>query len=154
MLRALSTLVAATGLGLIFYEPSSFPALLQRYFGDHCALARPTAAIILGLWLTTHVNALLSSWAERRWLWKQDETPWHWQDELAVVTGGSNGIGAAVVQKLVARGIKVAVLDLEPLPLELRKGSPQSGHVRPHAEPCREASRLLSVRCWFPSSSP
>ncbi|MGW2182317.1 SDR family NAD(P)-dependent oxidoreductase [Streptomyces sp. NPDC001732] len=35
--------------------------------------------------------------------------------EHAVVTGGSSGIGLAVVQRLLARGLNVTVLDLQPL---------------------------------------
>jgi hypothetical protein len=67
------------------------------------------------LWLFHEVNAALSRWAENRWMWKHDTSVWRWQDEVAVVTGGSKGIGASIVQELVARQIKVAVLDIEPL---------------------------------------
>ncbi|KAF2791264.1 NAD(P)-binding protein [Melanomma pulvis-pyrius CBS 109.77] len=65
-------------------------------------------------------NAILSRWAENRWLWKDDKSAWQWTNELAVVTGGSKGIGASVVERLVSYGIKVAVLDLEPLSEELQ----------------------------------
>lgn len=68
------------------------------------------------------VNGILSRWAENRWLWKDDKSAWQWTNELAVVTGGSKGIGASVVERLVSYGIKVAVLDLEPLSEELQTG--------------------------------
>jgi all-trans-retinol dehydrogenase (NAD+) len=60
------------------------------------------------------VNARLNQWAENRWIWKDDKSAWRWRFELAVVTGGSKGIGAQVVKKLVSYGIKVAILDIEP----------------------------------------
>jgi NAD(P)-dependent dehydrogenase (short-subunit alcohol dehydrogenase family) len=40
----------------------------------------------------------------------------------AVVTGGASGIGAAVVERLLARGAAVTVLDLAPPPEESRPG--------------------------------
>ncbi|GGA36607.1 SDR family NAD(P)-dependent oxidoreductase [Sphingomonas psychrolutea] len=36
------------------------------------------------------------------------------QDKVAIVTGGSNGIGAAIVARLVAEGAKVMIADLAP----------------------------------------
>lgn len=35
-----------------------------------------------------------------------------WGNEVAVITGGSNGMGALIAQGLASRGIKVAVLDI------------------------------------------
>ena len=48
-------------------------------------------------------------------MWKNDKSAWRWTSEVAVVTGGSAGIGACVVKELVSHGIKVAVLDVGPL---------------------------------------
>lgn len=45
--------------------------------------------------------------------WRSDT--YDWGREVVVVTGGSDGIGALVVQLLAERGIKVAVLDVQPL---------------------------------------
>ncbi|KAF2874606.1 hypothetical protein BDV95DRAFT_487668 [Massariosphaeria phaeospora] len=69
----------------------------------------------LALGLVVQVNAVLNRWAENRWLWKGDKSTWDWSSEVAIVTGGANGIGAATVKKLVARGIRVAVLDVQPI---------------------------------------
>ncbi|KAF4921767.1 Dehydrogenase RED2 [Colletotrichum viniferum] len=46
---------------------------------------------------------------------------WSWSEEIAVVTGGCNGIGKAIVLALVQRGLRVAILDVAELPLELQK---------------------------------
>ncbi|KAF2130631.1 NAD(P)-binding protein [Dothidotthia symphoricarpi CBS 119687] len=70
---------------------------------------------VLGLGAVNEVNTLLNSWAANRWVWKSDKSNWNWKSEVAVVTGGSKGIGACVVKKLVSHGVKVAVLDVEPL---------------------------------------
>ena len=43
---------------------------------------------------------------------------YNWDKEVVVVTGGSDGIGAIVVKLLAERGIKVAVLDVQPLTYE------------------------------------
>ncbi|KAH7093115.1 hypothetical protein FB567DRAFT_164058 [Paraphoma chrysanthemicola] len=69
----------------------------------------------LGLWAVLDFNALLNRWAENKWTWKKDTSEWDWRNEVAVITGGSQGIGAHVVKKLVALGINCAVLDVVPL---------------------------------------
>jgi NADPH:quinone reductase-like Zn-dependent oxidoreductase len=43
---------------------------------------------------------------------------WDWSKEVVVVTGGSDGIGKIVVALLAERGVKVAVLDVQPLSYE------------------------------------
>jgi 3-oxoacyl-ACP reductase-like protein len=48
--------------------------------------------------------------------WTNDQ--YDWSKEIVVVTGGSDGIGAIVVKLLAERGIKVAVLDVQPLKYE------------------------------------
>ncbi|KAF2465598.1 NAD(P)-binding protein [Lindgomyces ingoldianus] len=70
---------------------------------------------LLALCLVCEVNTELSRWAEDKWIWKDDKSVWNWGNEVAVITGGSKGIGAMVVKTLVSYGIRVAVLDVEPL---------------------------------------
>jgi NAD(P)-dependent dehydrogenase (short-subunit alcohol dehydrogenase family) len=41
-----------------------------------------------------------------------------WENEIAVVTGGSDGIGQRIALLLAERGLKVAVLDIQPLKYE------------------------------------
>ncbi|RMZ73830.1 dehydrogenase reductase sdr family member 8 precursor [Pyrenophora seminiperda CCB06] len=69
----------------------------------------------LPLWAIVDLNSGLNRWAERRWIWKTDKSAWDWKHEIAVVTGGSAGIGAYVVKRLASHGIRVAVLDVNPL---------------------------------------
>ncbi|KAH8178063.1 short chain dehydrogenase domain-containing protein [Sarocladium implicatum] len=45
---------------------------------------------------------------------------WNWANEIAVVTGGSSGIGKCIVDRLVALGLRVAVLDVQDLPKDLQ----------------------------------
>jgi 3-oxoacyl-ACP reductase-like protein len=43
--------------------------------------------------------------------WTNDS--YNWSREVVVVTGGSDGIGAIVVQLLAERGVKVVILDIQ-----------------------------------------
>lgn len=76
----------------------------------------------LPLWAISDLNSILNRWAENRWIWGSDKSEWHWESEVAVVTGGSAGIGACVVKELVSHGVKVAVLDIGPLSESFTKG--------------------------------
>lgn len=69
----------------------------------------------LSLWALFELNWALNRWAERRWRFTTDKSAWDWKREVAVVTGGSAGIGAFVVKKLTLHGIRIAVLDISPL---------------------------------------
>lgn len=69
----------------------------------------------LPVWAVLDLNSVLNRWAQNKWMWKHEKDNLNWSKEVAVVTGGSAGIGACVVKKLVAHDIKVAVLDVSPL---------------------------------------
>lgn len=43
-----------------------------------------------------------------------DDTTWDWPKELAVITGGSSGIGAETVQGLSKHNVKTIILDINP----------------------------------------
>jgi all-trans-retinol dehydrogenase (NAD+) len=74
------------------------------------------------LGVVVEANAVLNRWAENKWLWKNDTSAWDWKHEVAVVTGGSQGIGACVVKSLVSHGIRCAVLDVAPLSEDFSRG--------------------------------
>ncbi|KAB2575682.1 Dehydrogenase RED2 [Lasiodiplodia theobromae] len=69
--------------------------------------------------LVKHVNSWLNSLATNGWSIRSDANRWVWSQEIAVVTGGCGGIGEVVVNGLIQRGVKVAILDVQPLPKRL-----------------------------------
>ncbi|KAJ5366621.1 hypothetical protein N7541_000562 [Penicillium brevicompactum] len=56
----------------------------------------------------------LSSWLTRRTLNNNLSDPYDWNQEIVVLTGGSNGIGQQIATLLSTHGIKVAILDISP----------------------------------------
>lgn len=74
-------------------------------------------AIALGLF--RKVNNWLNSVALSNWQLRPAKDKWVWDSEIAVVTGGSSGIGAEIVKGLMRKGVKVAVLDIRPLPKDM-----------------------------------
>lgn len=59
---------------------------------------------------------------------RSDRARWNWTREVAVITGGCSGIGELTVQRLVNKGIKVAILDIKQLPPSLQGGTPLLSH--------------------------
>jgi short-subunit dehydrogenase len=94
------------------------PAKLHHYFGT--PQARNVLKIFLALGVARFVNRWLSAAALNNWRFTAKST-WHWQSELAVVTGGCMGIGKSIVTGLVERGVQVVILDVVPLPDDLAK---------------------------------
>ena len=69
------------------------------------------AGVLLGLKSLQH----WSVWYTKRKVNNHvHDPPWNWSREIVVVTGGSSGIGAAVVSKFAGKGIKVLILDRNP----------------------------------------
>lgn len=74
------------------------------------ALALGSAGFLLSL------NDCLNKWFANNWTaTKRDE--WDWDREIVVVTGGSSGLGASIVQKLLARNPRttIVIVDFAPL---------------------------------------
>ncbi|KAF2102346.1 NAD(P)-binding protein [Rhizodiscina lignyota] len=91
--------------------------LLARYTskGRDIAAARPKALkwlkTLLALGLYNEALNFMSRGAVNNWT----NDTYDWSKEIVLVTGGSDGIGASVVKMLAERGIKVVVLDVQPL---------------------------------------
>lgn len=69
------------------------------------------------LWATQQINRYLNSRALNNGV----QAIFDWKKEIVLVTGGSDGIGAATVLKLAERGTAVIVLDIRPLKYDARK---------------------------------
>jgi all-trans-retinol dehydrogenase (NAD+) len=74
----------------------------------------------LALGVTGVVNRQMNDIALNGGRWGNDKKRWNWEEEVAVVTGGCSGIGELIVKRLIGRGIKVAVLDIQELPASLQ----------------------------------
>ncbi|KAJ5628507.1 hypothetical protein N7490_010735 [Penicillium lividum] len=70
--------------------------------------------------LCSRANAYLSNRALNP---NSTPKPWDPEREIVVVTGGSSGIGAAIVNLLVKRGTKTIILDISQPPNELRQNT-------------------------------
>lgn len=82
------------------------------------ATAKMALQVILGLGILRTINETLSTMARNSWRLRAGKG-WDWPNEIAVVTGGSSGIGKSIVEKLTAMGLRVAVLDIQALPKDL-----------------------------------
>ncbi|KAJ5917474.1 hypothetical protein N7466_011028 [Penicillium verhagenii] len=69
------------------------------------------------LWTAYRLNKYLNSRALNNGV----EATFDWKKEVVLVTGGSDGIGAATVQKLAERGTTVIVIDIRPLTYDAPK---------------------------------
>jgi len=92
---------------------AKFTSLGQRHNFSHQRVLR--AFDIVVYWGTLRwLNNVLN----RRALSNGVSDKYDWSKEVVVVTGGSDGIGKAVVQLLAASKVKVAVLDVQSLTYE------------------------------------
>lgn len=78
-------------------------------------IAKTVLQVLLGLGALKAVNQGLSSMAANCWRVTAAKG-WDWPSEIAVVTGGCSGIGYCIVKRLVARKVKVAILDVQTPP--------------------------------------
>lgn len=90
------------------YVPAA-QELVRTYDDKQELLKRFRTLVVLGV--LGRLNALLSWGALNNWR----RVKFNPADEIAVVTGGAQGIGMSIVKGLSAAGIKVVVLDIQPL---------------------------------------
>ncbi len=92
--------------------------LLARFTkkGQDLAILHPTALsrIKTLLWLGAvgRMNSWLSDKAVNNWV--DDKYDWK-NKEIVLITGGAGGIGGIVAQLFAEQGVKVVVLDIQPL---------------------------------------
>jgi hypothetical protein len=79
------------------------------------------AKLFFGVGLTRYLSSEFSLYALNNYR-SADTGRWDWPNEVAVVTGGCSGIGEEIVRALAEKGVKVAILDVTPLPDRLKNG--------------------------------
>jgi all-trans-retinol dehydrogenase (NAD+) len=79
-----------------------------------------TLKYLLIIGAARQANKVLSSLVLNNW----ERTTWDWKNEVALVTGGSSGIGYHVAVGLAKHGVTVAVVDVQEPKGSLRKSSP------------------------------
>lgn len=119
---ALNPIVAASGLAIHALGKESITLPLLNSSVDlprlRTYVTKRSLRILLVLGIIRVINRNLNSWATSNWRIR-NTTQWRWHSEVAVVTGGCSGIGRSIVHALAQRGIKVAILDVSPLPEDM-----------------------------------
>ncbi|KAI1823966.1 NAD(P)-binding protein [Xylaria intraflava] len=97
------------------------PLLLLAKFtkkGEELRILHPTTFSRLGtlfcLGLIPYISRKLSDGVTNNWA----DDKYDWPNEIAVVTGGADGAGRHIVRLLAERGVKVVVLDIQPMTFE------------------------------------
>ena len=116
-------LLAAASIAVWLVKPHSYRLGSFTLAADHLIILSGFLKWALPLWALVDLNSALNRLAENRWSWHSDKSRWAWDKEVAVVTGGSSGIGSCVVKRLVSYGVKVAVLDISPLEASFTNGA-------------------------------
>ncbi|KAJ4987516.1 short-chain dehydrogenase reductase 2 [Stagonosporopsis vannaccii] len=122
---ALNPALTAALLYVLTRGPASLRARLTSRVAalrDPARLAATARALkwLLVLGAGGAANRALNVLALNSWRVRGVRARWAWEREVAVVTGGSSGIGALIVQRLVGRRVRVVVLDVAELPGEMR----------------------------------
>lgn len=120
---ALSPFVTGPALLALVLSSSSTGQALFRHLSikQPQRLATPELAlrIAFALGCLQTINRLISSASINGGRVKAS-SHWDWPTEIAVITGGCSGIGHCTVNRLIKRRIKVAILDIQGLPEDLK----------------------------------
>lgn len=75
---------------------------------------------LFALGVASRLNQLLNNFALNKWTINDGGRPYNWPEEICVITGGSGGIGSELARKLADKGIRIAIMDLQPPPAPLK----------------------------------
>ncbi|KAF1961392.1 dehydrogenase/reductase SDR family member 8 precursor [Byssothecium circinans] len=122
---ALNPIVTASLLYALTKGPAGIRYRLLNTFTslrDPQTFARVVRALkwLFALGTASIANRTLNQLALNTWRMKSEKSRWSFSSEVAVVTGGCSGIGEQVVKRLINKGVKVAVLDIQQLPPSLQ----------------------------------
>ncbi|KAL9066175.1 MAG: hypothetical protein Q9157_007235 [Trypethelium eluteriae] len=94
--RAFSPVVTGSLLYILTRGPESLRRPLVNILSSPANVERAKSVLkwLFALGLLGRLNSWLNSWAENGWQLYGDKKRWNWNQEIAVITGGSNGIGA------------------------------------------------------------
>ncbi|KAI9711293.1 MAG: hypothetical protein M1820_002280 [Bogoriella megaspora] len=117
-----SPVVTASILYVLARGPESLRRPLINLLSSEANVERAKSVLkwLLALGIIRRANTYLNSWAENGWQALTKKGEWNWNREIAVITGGANGIGAGVVKGLAAKGVKCVVLDIAELPANMQ----------------------------------
>ncbi len=111
--------VSAPLLFLFTGAPLAFQDRLLRHLPEKVSKAQLVTVLTwaLAAGLGSQINSWLTAWARNNWLfWGRGRGPKFgqngWDKEVAVITGGSSGIGNLTARGLAANGVKVCILDI------------------------------------------
>ncbi|KAF2121332.1 dehydrogenase/reductase SDR family [Lophiotrema nucula] len=117
---AFSPLISGSALVLLSFPPEAVREALLRYLSPSgIGIAKTTATTILAIGVVRWINRGLNTLAANNWR-ASAQPGWEWEKEIAVVTGGCNGIGLQIAKGLSQKGIKVAVLDVLAPPADFK----------------------------------
>ncbi|CAH0024769.1 unnamed protein product [Clonostachys rhizophaga] len=91
---------------------------LDWLFGSSTRI-KATLGVLFALDAIRWLNRTLNNMSYNAWRFGSVDG-WDWPNEIALVTGGSGGIGQLLTERLHALGMRVIVLDLQELPKSLR----------------------------------